>query len=364
MHGILYLDKAGNALSPLMNWQDGRGDQHFKDNQSYAKVLSDITGYPMATGYGLTTHFYNLQTGLVPENATKICTIHDYAAMKLAGLSTPVTHSSNAASFGLFDLKELKFDIEAITRAKMNPYFLPTLQQGICIIGTYQGKIPISVPIGDNQASFLGSVKDLENSLCVNIGTSSQISAYTGKYCTHDGFETRPFLEKDYLMVGSPLCGGRAYALLENFFRQVLILADKDSTQNLYESMNHLAMQHLEDENKLKIDTRFAGTRQEPLVRGEIQNLGTDNFTPGHMIAGVLEGIVRELKDSYRSMQNAAGLQPSGIICSGNAVRYNPALLKILSEKFELPFQFPQQTEEAATGAALSCCMALEKAGL
>lgn len=85
MHGIVYTDIQGNAVSPLYTWQDGRGNLNYRENQSYAAYLSDITGCPVATGYGLVTHFYNVQNRLVPTNATKLCTIMDYAVMKLSG---------------------------------------------------------------------------------------------------------------------------------------------------------------------------------------------------------------------------------------------------------------------------------------
>ena len=84
MHGIVYLDDSGKPVSPLYTWQDGRGDQPYGEGETYAAHLSKVTGYPVATGYGLVTHYYNLRNGLVPENAVRFCTIHDYVAMVLA----------------------------------------------------------------------------------------------------------------------------------------------------------------------------------------------------------------------------------------------------------------------------------------
>ena len=41
--------------------------------------------------------------------------------------------------------------------------------------------------------------------------------------CIRDrGIEARPFLGGKYLLVGASLCGGKAYALLENFFRSFM----------------------------------------------------------------------------------------------------------------------------------------------
>ena len=85
MHGILYLNEQGEAVSPLYTWQDGRGNQLYREDKTYAAYLSEETGYALATGFGLVTHFYNQVNGLVPGNAKQICTIMDYVVMKLSG---------------------------------------------------------------------------------------------------------------------------------------------------------------------------------------------------------------------------------------------------------------------------------------
>ena len=60
MHGIVYLDKDNKPCSPLMIWQDERGNETYKDGLSYAEYLTKETGLKAASGFGLTTHFYNL----------------------------------------------------------------------------------------------------------------------------------------------------------------------------------------------------------------------------------------------------------------------------------------------------------------
>ena len=81
MHGMLYLNEQGEAVSPLYTWQDGRGNRLYRDNKTYAAYLSDETGYALATGFGLVTHFYNQVNGLVPSEAKQLCTIMDYVVM-------------------------------------------------------------------------------------------------------------------------------------------------------------------------------------------------------------------------------------------------------------------------------------------
>ena len=63
MHGILYVDADGMAVSPLYTWQDGRGNLPYKEGETYVDYMTKVTGWHVATGYGLVTHYYNLHNG-------------------------------------------------------------------------------------------------------------------------------------------------------------------------------------------------------------------------------------------------------------------------------------------------------------
>ncbi len=203
--------------------------------------------------------------------------------------------------------------------------------------------------VGDNQASFLGALGEEKNAVLVNIGTGSQVSMRTDKLLACPGCETRPLDGNEYLLVGAPLCGGRAYAILEKFLRACAQLSGAQ-VGSLYEKMNELAMDA--PANPLEISTAFAGTRARPDERGSIRNLGEDNFTPAHLIHGTLTGMANELYEYYAAMAQATGNPAEKMIASGNAVRMNPALRNILSQTFSLPLTMPSCEEEAATGAA------------
>ena len=99
-HGIVYLDGSGTALSPLYIWQDGRGDLPYDDSHSYASYLTELTGYPLATGYGLVTHFYNLKNGRkMPKPSAPFTIISPYCwqGRRLRAL-TPATPPASAFS--------------------------------------------------------------------------------------------------------------------------------------------------------------------------------------------------------------------------------------------------------------------------
>ena len=54
MHGVVYLNAAGEAVSPLYTWQDESADQPC-GGTTYAAKLSDLTGCKMASGFGGST---------------------------------------------------------------------------------------------------------------------------------------------------------------------------------------------------------------------------------------------------------------------------------------------------------------------
>lgn len=358
MHGILYLDEAGNAVSPLYTWQDGRGNLAYRDGLSYAEFLSQASGYKLASGFGGVTHFYNLLNGLVPDSARSVCTIYDYVGLKLSEGSRPVLHASSAASLGCFDIEAGVFDRRALLAAGFDESIFPAVSREVEVIGKTASNIPVAVAIGDNQASFIGSVNQSEACLLVNIGTSGQISLFTQRYLKNSPLEIRPFSTDGFLMVGASLCGGRAYALLEGFFRAVVEMATGKPAPVLYETMNELAGVSPVQEQKLEISTQFSGTRERPWQRAVISNLGVDNFTPAHFIVGVLEGVARELHDLYQSAGVEDSARPQKLVGSGNALRLCLPLQKLVSEMFGMPLSIPRYKEEAACGAALFALVA------
>jgi sedoheptulokinase len=349
MHGIVYTDENGNAVSPLFTWQDGRGDLEYRDGKSYAEYLSDLTGYKLATGFGSVTHFYNQINGLVPKNAKHFCTIHDFMAMKLARLKVPLTHISDAASLGLCKQQYGCFDEEAIKKAGMDPSIYPVIAKENTI-GTTAANIPVTVALGDNQASFIGSVRCMEDSVLINIGTGSQISIFSPKFATVKALETRPCVENTFLFVGSGLCGGRSYAILEHFFREIANLAGADC-KNMYKYMDKLSEGYRDIKNKLDISTRFSGTRDNPTERGYIKNICIDNLTAQNVVCGFLEGTANELYNQYRDV--CGDKKPAMLIGSGNGIRKSPVLQRMFADRFGVDMKVTRYGEEAAYGAAL-----------
>ena len=341
MHGILYVNAQGQAVSKLYTWQDSRGDDSLDTLRAQ--------GLHVSSGYGLATHLHLQRNGEIPADAVRLSTISDYIAMTLCGSSSPVLSSDMAAGWGCFDLEHKAFFTDKLKTAGVDVSYLPEVVKGYAVVGEYHG-VPIVCSMGDIQASIRGAVKDESNSLLVNVGTGSQVSFVCDEYLPVSGdIELRPYGGK-YVLAGAALCGGRAYAMLEKFYRELV-------GSSCYELMAAKAEDFLKSGGQAwEVDTRFMGTRSDPSIRGSVRGISEDNFTPGAFTVGVLRGILGELHGMYDEMTRLTGRHASTLVGSGNGMRKNPLMQRLAGDMFGMKVEIPAFTEEAACGAALNVC--------
>ena len=358
MHGILYTDAKGEAVSPLYTWLDRQAD--ISEGESYLEHFQNAVGESVPVGYGAVTHFTQLQNGRVPETAASLCTAPDYLVMRLCGLEHPLTDPSLAHSLGLFSLEHLAFKTELWKKLGRKPVNLPTVSVDGSVAGEYEG-VPVVTALGDNQASFIGSVGDPEHAVLVTLGTSGQVSGVTQALSDAEGLETRPFPGNRFLLVGASLTGGKALEMLANLVAEVafkLTGEHPDDPYRLLEVSESLNPPHLE------VDTRFAGSRGGTEAKtGAIRNITPDNFTLEHLVYGFTQGVVDELYGFWRGGFTAAGVtsDTTKIIGSGNVLRRSSLVRERLQETFDLPLSLTLHQEEAAVGAALYAASMIQK---
>ena len=97
--------------------------------------------------------------------------------------------------------------------------------------------------------------------------------------------------------------------------------------------------------------TLFEGTRADSSLTGSISGLTTHNFTPLHLIYGVMDGMADELHRMYAAYRQAGGT-PKTLIGSGNGLRQNRYLQQCFEAAFGCPLTLSDGREEAAAGAA------------
>lgn len=348
-HGIVYLDKSGNVLSPLYTWQDARALQ-IGNGVTYLDEIKGKCGYSLSAGFGIATHYYNFKNTLIPENAVCFATIADTAVMRLTGFTSPKIEASNAHSFGMFDIAANDFDREAFEKCGMDASMLPQMCENKAV-GYYRG-IPVAAAIGDNQASFIGSTGGDDDLILVNLGTGGQVSLRTDKINRFSQMELRPYPLGGYLLAGSSLCGGRTWALTERFFRET-VKAFTGVDCSAYEGLERLLDNTADCGGHPHVNTCFDGTRNDPDKRGSIENISIDNFTPGQFALGILHGMAEELFGMYSACIGEGLVPKSRLIGSGNGLRLNRHLQQITAQTFGMELEMSECAEEASTGAAV-----------
>ncbi len=372
MHGMMCVDADSRPLGRLITWQDQRC---LEPATPYGKTSFDLIrervpaaawepcGCRPASGYLGCTLFWAQRAGALPQAAARVCFVHDWIAGLLAG-QLPVTDPSDAASAGIFDLEHLRWHEGIVSALDLPADLLSPVRDSRAVIGALapalaqEAGLPPGIPvcnaIGDNQASVLGSVADSDHSILINLGTGGQISWAIPRFERVADMETRYLPHNRFMVVGASLCGGRAYAWLADVVRDWLAhFGPPPERDRVYGRLNELAVAADADAGGLSITTTFAGTRADPSQRGAIAGIALDNFALGNVARAVLEGAVNELAAFHDRAPDSHTQRHQAVVASGNAVRKNPLLRRIIAGRFGRPVRVPRHREEAAYGAAL-----------
>lgn len=373
-HGLALFARDLTPLGTAITWQDQRileptgvGNETYLDalireaggRQAFANM-----GCLPAPGFMGVNFYWLAQRGHLPVEAAYACLIPD-AAVALLTRTPPCTDPTDAGSSGLFDIVRCDWDWELIERLGLpSKLFVPVRPAGsvhadlapYAARRTGLGNVPVCVGAGDNQASFLGSVRDPQCCLLVNMGTAGQVSAMISEFQRIPEVETRAFFGGGYLLVGAGLYGGRAYAYLRNFFREVgAAFWGGDPSAELYDTMNELAAQVPPGCDGLRCEPLFTGTRSNPNLRASFTGIGPTNLRPGHFARAILEGLGEGLHTLYREMLPAIGERET-LVGAGNAIVRNPLMAEIIAQRFGRDLHVAAHVEAAAMGAALLAC--------
>jgi len=375
-HGVGFLDADGAPVARGITWQDQRavreplpGGETALDRYTRLVPGPDAwyrLGCQPATGYLGPTLLWLQAMGQIPDvTGARACFIPDVAVAALIDAAPPCD-PTDAGSSALFDIVSGVWDQALLSALDLCWSLLPPVVPTGTIVGALSPRAaratglaagtPVAVAMGDNQASYLGSVREPARSVLVNMGTGSQCSLLDEAYGRLDGVDTRWFPGGRYLYVGAGLFGGRSLAYLQELFTRVgRAFYQADAPPSL-DAMVAAAAQVPPGADGLRCEPTFTGTRQDPSARGCWSGITPENLTPGHLTRALLEGMAEAFATLSQGLAEALGPRER-LVGAGNGIRRNPLLQALLAEAFGLPLTVPAWGEEAAVGAAMSAAV-------
>lgn len=370
-HGVVVVDEELTALTPFIGWRDQRGNEPLARggcstvDEMRARLGDDASkrlGCRPATGYLGTTLYWMQRTSRLPPQG-RACFIVDLCAAVLTG-SALRTDPTNAGGSGLLNLADRQWDPQALELLEIERRWLPDICEAPTSAGGLNDRsaaltnlprgLPVMVGIGDNQAAFLGSVADRTESILVNVGTGGQVAMYSDAVLTAPLLETRPFPGAGNLLVHAGLCGGRSYAALEVFFREVgTQILGAEQVSSCYSAMLEAAEKVADGSGGVVCSPFFTGTRSDPQLRASWSGLSPENLTPGHLTRALLEGMASTFAGSGHLIFETTGHTATRVVGAGNGLRENRLLASLVAHAFDLPMVVACYREEAGLGAAL-----------
>lgn len=356
MHGILYVDERGQAVTPYYTWKDESGNLPFEGG-TWAGCLAEKTGYQMYSGYGTVTHFYLDKIGRIPKKAVFLCNIGDYIVMRLCKNTVPRQDISVADSLGGLMADRSGFDRAALQAAGVSTCYYPEVAKEFLPAGFWRG-IPVYPAVGDNQAGFYAAAGQQEDTICVNVGTGSQVSLFSQRgYFVRTG-EIRPFPMGGNLYVQASVNGGKVYEKLAGFWEET-VFAFTGLHIDAYETMRRLGEQ--KEETSLGALPLLYGSRGKENTSGRIVGLTEENFHPQDLIRAWVSGMARELYQMYLELPKELREKRTKLAGCGNGIRKNSLLKQEIEKAFGMPVTLKEIKEEAAAGAAMLALAALKR---
>ncbi|KOO37359.1 gluconokinase [Priestia koreensis] len=366
MHSLIAVNEQGKPLTNCITWADNRSAQwaekikdEWNGHEIYLRTGTPI--HPMSPLSKL-TWLRHEKTDLF-ASAHKFISIKEYIFYKL--FNEYVIDYSIASATGLFNLKELNWDEEALHVAGVTPdrlsnpvpttYKIEGLDQDFAVEMGLNPSTPFIVGASDGVLSNLGVNAIDPGVVAVTIGTSGAIRTVTDKPVTDP--KGRIFcyaLTEDKWVIGGPVNNG---GMIFRWVRDQLGASEVEAAKRLgmdpYDLLTEIASRVKPGADGLLFHPYLAGERA-PLwdanARGSFFGLGL-HHKKEHLIRAVLEGVIFNLYTVLLALEELIG-EPTQIQATGGFAR-SELWRQMMADIFNQKLSVPESFESSCLGAVI-----------
>ncbi|WP_163527728.1 gluconokinase [Halobacillus ihumii] len=366
MHSLIAVDKDGALLTNSITWADTRSAAHARD------IKENRNGHEIYLRTGTPVHAMSPLSKLVwlksekPDvfaKAAKFISIKEYVFYQL--FEQYVIDHSIASATGMFNLKELDWDQEALSLAEITPDHLsslvPTTHSLTGLKEEYQQilglseQTPFIIGASDGVLSNLGVNAIDPGVIAVTIGTSGAIRTVSHEPRTDP--KGRIFcyaLTEEHWIIGGPVNNG---GMVLRWLRDEFAAAEVETAERLgidpYDVLTRIASTIKPGSDGLLFHPFLTGERA-PLwnssARGSFFGLSI-HHKKQHMVRAVLEGIIYNLYTVLLALEELTG-EPKRIQATGGFAR-SEIWRQLMTDIFDKPVVVPESYESSCLGAVV-----------
>jgi gluconokinase len=366
MHSLIAVDSAGKPLTQCITWADNRSEPWAE------KIKNELNGHSIYLRTGTPIHPMSPLSKLawlkdehseIFSKAAKFISIKEYAFFKLFGRY--VVDYSVASATGLFNLKELNWDQEALEVAGVTAHHLsepvPTTHylKGLDVeaarfIGIRED-VPFVLGASDGCLSNLGVNAIDFGAVAVTIGTSGAIRTVADHPITDPKGRTFCYaLTENHWVIGGPVNNG---GMTFRWVRDELAASEVETAGRLgmdpYEVLTRIASKVRPGADGLLFHPYLAGERA-PLwnanARGSFFGLSL-HHKKEHLIRSVLEGVIFNLYSVLLALEELIGV-PTKVMATGGFAR-SELWRQMMADIFDQEVIVPESFESSCLGAAI-----------
>lgn len=371
-HSLIALDENLKPITRTLTWADNRAEKYaaaYKENGKGMELYkrTGLPIHPMGPFYKLL--WLKNERKAIFDKAAYWVGIKEYIIWRYTNVLKE--EISMAAATGLLNMRDVKWDAEALKEAGITEKQLPELVETTYKIKGIRSEYAKVMGIDDDVYFVMGATDGALSTLgvgaidtgvlAINIGTSAAVRTFVDEplvdpkarlYCY-------PIMNGKYL-IGGPINNGGivfswAHDALFGGEQEVAKLLQMDS----FDMLTEIAKKVPAGSNGL-IFHPYLGGERAPLwdanARGSFFGLNR-NHTRADMIRAVLEGIVYNLYSVTLALREVTG-DPKAILAAGGFVQSDLGS-QILADVYEHDVIIPESYESGSLAAMYLAKMAL-----
>lgn len=372
MHSVIALDTVNGLLSNSITWGDIRASvwaerikKEFDGNAIYRRTGTPI--HPMSPLCKLMWLRHDKPD--VFNKAVRFVGIKEYVLFRLFG--EWVVDYSIASATGMFNLRELAWDKDALALLKVDAaqlpkpvpttYRLPALSAQTAQQLGLSVDTPFIIGANDGVLSNLGVNAIKTGHVAVTIGTSGAMRTVIDQPLTdpHGRLFCYALTEKHWVVGGPVNNGGNIFRWVRDELATAEAAVARDEGVDPYEALTRIAEKVTPGAEGLLFHPFMAGERA-PLwnadLRGSFFGLGL-HHGKHHMIRAALEGVIFNLYSILPALEDLIG--PTQRMMATGGFARSALWRQMMADIFNREVMVPESVESSCLGAAVLGAYAL-----